>query len=124
MRVTPAGNGGSPDAPLVDEVHDAMTGTTRNRNQPKGTTMQVIAIHDVDDVKHWFNSQARSEFFEARGMKATAFRDPAGNGNTVALLIEAPDMASLQAALATPEAKVAEDHDGVHVDTIKLFVDA
>ena len=86
--------------------------------------MQVIAIHDVDDVEHWFNSRARSEFFEARGMRATAFRDPAGNGNTVAVLIEAPDMESLQAALATPEARVAEDHDGVHVDTIKLFLDA
>jgi hypothetical protein len=26
--------------------------------------------------------------------------------------------------LATPEAKVAEEHDGVHVDTIQLFLDA
>ena len=88
--------------------------------------MQVIAIHDVDDVTHWFNSPARSEFFEARGMKVTAFRDPAGNTNTntVAVLIEAPDLDSLQAALETPEAKVAEEHDGVHVDTIKLFLDA
>ena len=86
--------------------------------------MQVIAIHDVDDVKHWFNSPARSEFFEARGMKVTAFRDPAANSNTVAVLIEAPDLDSLQAALATPEAKVTEEHDGVHVDTIKLFLDA
>jgi hypothetical protein len=85
--------------------------------------MQVIAIHDVDDVEHWFRSPARSEFFEARGMRATAFRDPGGDGRTVAVLIEAPDMASLQAALATPEARVAEEHDGVHVDTIKLFVD-
>lgn len=108
----------------VGEVHDVMTGNPRDRNQRRETTMQVIAIHDVDDVKHWFNSPARSEFFEARGMKATAFRDPAGNANTVAVLIEAPDLDSLQAALATPEAKVAEEHDGVHVDTIQLFLDA
>ncbi len=86
--------------------------------------MQFIAIHDVDDVKHWFDSPARSEFFEARGMTATAFRDPAGDGKTVAVLIEAPDMESLGAALSTPEAKVAEDHDGVHVDTLKLLVHA
>ena len=109
---------------LIGEAHDVLTGNLRNRNQRRDTTMQVIAIHDVDDVKHWFNSPARSEFFEARGMKATAFRDPAGNGNTVAVLIEAPDVDSLQAALATPEAKVTEEHDGVHVDTIKLFLDA
>ncbi len=86
--------------------------------------MQVIAVHDVDDVEHWFNSSARSEFFEARGMKATAFRAPAGDANTVAVLIEAPDLESLQAALATPEANATEEHDGVHADTIKLFLDA
>ena len=33
-------------------------------------------------------------------------------------------MESLGAALSTPEAKVAEDHDGVHVDTLKLLVHA
>lgn len=86
--------------------------------------MQFIAIHDVDDVKHWFNSPARSAFFEARGMKATAFRDTTGDGNTVAVLIEAPDIESLEAALGAPEARVAEDHDGVHVDTIKLLAGA
>ena len=86
--------------------------------------MQVIAIHDVNDVNHWFNSPARSEFFEARGMKATAFRDPAGDGTTVVVLIETPDLESLQAALATPEAKVAEERDGVHVDTLKIFLNA
>ncbi len=124
MGVTRIWNGGRPDAPPVGEAHDAVARSPRNRNKRRETTMQVIAIHDVDDVKHWFNSQARSEFFEARGMKATAFRDPAANGNTVAVLIEAPDIESLQAALATPEAKVTEEHDGVHVETIKLFLDS
>lgn len=86
--------------------------------------MKVIAIHDVEEVKHWFNSPKRSEFFEARGMTATAFRDPSGSGNTVAVLIEAPDLDSLEAALATPEARAAEEYDGVRADTIRLFVDA
>jgi hypothetical protein len=56
-------------------------------------------------------------------MKATAFRDPAGS-NTATALIETPDLESLQAALATPEAKVAEERDGVHVDTLKIFLNA
>jgi hypothetical protein len=86
--------------------------------------MQVIAIHDVDDVDHWFSSPARAEFFEARGMKATAFRDPEGSSRTVAVLIEAPDMESLDAALATPEARAAEEHDGVRVDTIKVLLNS
>ena len=84
--------------------------------------MLVIATHEVDDVEHWFNSPKRSEFFEQRGMKATAFRDPGGEGNLTAVLIETPDMETLQTALETEEAQQAEKHDGVHAATIKIFV--
>jgi hypothetical protein len=57
-------------------------------------------------------------------MTATAFRNPAGDGKTVALLIEASDMETLQSELATPEAAEAQVRDGVHVATIRMFVDA
>lgn len=55
-------------------------------------------------------------------MKVTAFRDPAGGGNLTAVLIETPDMETLQSALETEEAQQAEEHDGVHDDTIRIFV--
>jgi hypothetical protein len=84
--------------------------------------MLVIATHEVDDVEHWFNSPKRAEFFERRGMKVTAFRDPGGRGNLTAVLIETPDMETLQAALETEEAQQAEAHDGVRADTIRIFV--
>ena len=84
--------------------------------------MQVIAIHDVDDVQHWFDSPKRAEFFEARGMSVTPFRDPAGDSSSVAVLIETPDMETLQNALAEPDAAEAEQHDGVHVDTIRILL--
>jgi uncharacterized protein (DUF1330 family) len=84
--------------------------------------IRVIATHDVDDVQHWFDSPKRAEFFEARGMKATAFRDPAGTSSTVAVLIETPDMETLEKALAEPEAAEAENHDGVHVHTIRILL--
>ncbi len=84
--------------------------------------MQVIATHDVDDVEHWFNSPKRAEFFEARGMTVSAFRDPGGENTTVAVLIETPDMETLQAALAEPVAAEAEKHDGVHAETITIYV--
>ena len=84
--------------------------------------MQVIATHDVDDVQHWYDSPERSRFFEERGMTATAFRDPSGGSHNVAVLIETPDIKTLEEALATPEAAAAEKHDGVHVDTIRMFV--
>ena len=84
--------------------------------------MLVIATHEVDDVEHWFNSPKRAEFFEKHGIAVTPFRDPSGAGSLCAVLIDTPDIASLQAALATEEARQAEEHDGVHADTIKIFV--
>lgn len=86
------------------------------------TDMLVIATHEVDDVEHWFNSPKRAEFFEQHGMKVTPFRDPGGEGNLTAVLIETPDMETLQSALETEEAQAAEKHDGVHVDTLRIFV--
>jgi len=84
--------------------------------------MKVIATHEVDDVDHWFNSPKRAEFFEQRGMTVTPFRDPEGTDTMCAVLIETPDMETLQTALATEEAQQAEEYDGVHADTIKIFV--
>lgn len=84
--------------------------------------MQVIVTHDVDDVEHWYASPKRAEFFEARGMTVTPFRDPGGDGNTTAVLIETPDMETLQTALASDDAEKATKHDGVHTDTITMFV--
>ena len=81
--------------------------------------MKVIATHDVDDVQHWFDSPKRAQFFEARGMTVTPFRDPAGESSSVAVIIETPDMETLQKALAEPD---AEKHDGVHVDTIRILL--
>lgn len=84
--------------------------------------MQVFVTHEVDDVEHWFNSPKRAAFFDERGMTVTPFRDPTGNDRVTAVLIETPDMATLQAALATDEAHQAMEHDGVHADTVKIYV--
>jgi hypothetical protein len=84
--------------------------------------MQVIATHEVNDVEHWFNSPKRAEFFKKNGMTVTPFRDPSGSSSLCAVLIETPDIETLQNALATEEARQAEEHDGVHADTIKIFV--
>ena len=95
-----------------------------SRQSRKVPHMQFIAILEVDDVDHWFASADRPAFFESRGMKATPFRNPAGDGTTVALLVEAPDMEALQSELATPEAAETQLRDGVHVATIRMFADA
>ncbi len=84
--------------------------------------IQIIAVHEVDDVEHWFNSPLRRELFEPRGIKATAFRDPEGNSTVTAVLIEAPDMETFQTVLAEPKSQEAAKDDGVHLDTLKVFV--
>ncbi len=82
----------------------------------------VIAYHEVDDVEHWLASSKRREFFEAHGMSARAFRDPEGS-NRVGVLIETPDMETLQAALETEQVAAAMQHDGVRPDTILMLVE-
>lgn len=84
--------------------------------------MQIIATHNVADVQHWFDSPKRAEFFGARGIQVTPFRDPEGNTKTCAVLIETPDFDTFQKALAEPEAAEAEAHDGVDPKTIQVFV--
>jgi len=82
----------------------------------------VIAVHDVDDVAHWLGSPRRAEFFGAHGMTARTFVSP-GGGRRVGLLIEnVPSLEALAEALKGPEAAAAMKYDGVHPDTVELFV--
>lgn len=82
--------------------------------------MQIVVTHHVSDVQHWFDSPKRAEFFPPRGIQVTAFRDPAGDTNTVAVLVDTPDLDTFQQAVA--EATEAMAHDGVDPETIQLFV--
>lgn len=84
--------------------------------------MFVIGTHEVDDVAHWANSPKRAEFFESRGMKVHAFVDPAGASNVTAVMIETPDMETLQRAQEDVAGAESQKHDGVRVDTIAMFV--
>ena len=82
----------------------------------------VIAIHEVDDVDHWLASPKRAEFFEAHGMSVRAFRDPQGS-NRVCVLIETPDMDTLEAALQGESAAETMKHDGVRPETLQMLVE-
>lgn len=82
----------------------------------------VIAFHEVDDVEHWVASEKRNEFFEQYGMSARAFKDPEGS-NRVGVLIETPDMETLEKALQGEAAQEAMKHDGVRPETILMLVE-
>ena len=82
----------------------------------------VIAVHDVDDVAHWLSSPKRAEFFGAHGMTVKTFVSP-DKGSRVGLIIEnVPSLEVLTEALQSADAAEAMKYDGVHPNTVELFV--
>ena len=83
----------------------------------------VIGYHDVKDKDHWLASPKRQELFGALGVTSIrTFVDPA-NPDHVAILIDVPDMDAFQAAMQSPEAAAAMEHDGVLPETLVILVE-
>ena len=83
----------------------------------------VIAHHDVKDTDHWLSSPKRDEFFGPLGVtNVRTFVDPQ-NPTRVGLLMDIPDMDAVMAAMQTPEAAAAMEHDGVLPETLVILVE-
>ena len=82
----------------------------------------VIAVHDVDDVAHWLKSPKRAEFFGAHGMTVTTFVSSGGKKRVGLVIENARSLEALTEALRGADAAAAMKHDGVHPDTVELFV--
>jgi len=84
----------------------------------------VIAHHDVKDTDHWLASPKREEFFGPLGVtNIRKFVDPQ-NPTRVGLLMDIPDMDAVMAAMQTPEAAAAMEHDGVVPETLVILVES
>jgi hypothetical protein len=84
----------------------------------------VMAHHDVKDRDHWLASGKREEFFGPLGVtNIRTFVDPQ-NPTRVGLLMDVPDMDSLQTAMQSAAAAEAIEHDGVLADTLVILVEA
>ena len=84
----------------------------------------VIAHHDVKDTAHWLASPKREEFFGPLGVtNIRTFVDPQ-NPTRVGLLMDIPDMDAVMAAMQTPKAAAAMEHDGVLPETLVILVEA
>ena len=83
------------------------------------TTLMIT--HDVDDVEHWLASPKREELLGPLGITARPFVD-SERSNHVGLVVEAPDIDTLQRVLASPEAAAAMEHDGVQPETLHIMV--
>ena len=83
----------------------------------------VIGYHDVKDTDHWLASPKREEFFGPLGVSnIRTFVDPT-NRTRVAVLMDVADMDALMAAMETPGAREAMDHDGVLPETLVILVE-
>jgi hypothetical protein len=81
----------------------------------------LLITHDVDDVEHWLASSKREEIFGPLGISARPCVD-SERSNHVGLVVDVPDIDTLQRALASPEAAAAMTHDGVRPETLHIMV--
>jgi hypothetical protein len=84
----------------------------------------IVAYHDVDDTEHWLASPKREEFFGPLGVTNIRTFTNLQNPTQVALTLDVPDLDALMAAMQTPEAAAAMQHDGVHPDTLVILVES
>lgn len=83
----------------------------------------VMITHEVDDVDHWLASPKRDEFFGDYGITVRTFTTAEGS-NLVGVIVEVPDMETLDAAMKTDAAAAAMKHDGVRPDTLTMFLES
>jgi hypothetical protein len=84
----------------------------------------VFVSHEVKDKDHWLAATTREEFFGPLGVtNIREFVDPT-NPARVGVLMDIADMDAVMAALETPEAKAAENSDGVLAETMVILVEA
>ena len=83
---------------------------------------KLIATHEVDDVAHWLASPKREEVFASVATDIRTFVDPT-RPNHVGISMDVDDMAALQAIMESPEGAAAMKYDGVHPDTIAMYVE-
>ena len=83
----------------------------------------IIGHHDVTDTDHWLASPKREEFFGSLGVtNIRTFVDPT-NRSRVAVLMDVPDLDALMAAMETPAAEEAMEHDGVLPETLVILIE-
>ncbi len=83
---------------------------------------KLIATHDVDDVAHWLASPKRAEVFAGIAINLQTYVFP-GGGNKVAVSMEVADMDALDAMLKSEAGAAAMKYDGVHPDTLMMYVE-
>ncbi len=83
---------------------------------------KLIATHEVDDVAHWLSSPKREEVIGSVASNITTFVD-SGRPNHVGLSMEVADMAAFEAVMQSEAGEATMAYDGVHPDTLAVYVE-
>jgi len=83
---------------------------------------RLIATHEVDDVAHWTSSPKREEVFASVATDIRTFVDHS-RPNYVGLSMDVADMAAFQAVMESEAGAEAMKYDGVHPDTIAIYME-
>ena len=83
----------------------------------------LMAFHDVDDVDHWLSSPKREALFGPIGVTARTFVD-ADKSKRTGVILEVPDMAKFEEAMASEAALEAMKSDGVRPETLVILSEA
>ena len=84
----------------------------------------VFGYHDVKDRDHWLASPKREEFLGPLGVSNIRTCVDPQNPTRVGVLMDVPDMETLQKAMETEGAAEAMAHDGVLPETLVILVEA
>lgn len=84
---------------------------------------KLIATHEVDDVAHWLASPRREEVFASVASNITTFVDPS-RPTRVGLSMDVGDMAAFEAVMQSEAGAAAKSYDGVHPDTLVVYVES
>jgi hypothetical protein len=84
----------------------------------------VVGHHDISKgADHWLSSPKREEFFGPLGVtNIRTFVDPQ-DPTHVAIVMDVADMDRVMAAMNTPEAAAAMEHDGVVAASLRILVE-
>ena len=82
---------------------------------------RLIATHEVNNVAHWTASPKRAEVFGSVATDIRTFVDPS-RPNHVGLSMDVADMGAFQAVMESEAGAEAMRYDGVHPDTLVVYV--
>ena len=83
----------------------------------------IMIFHEVDDVEHWLRSPRREELLGPLGITFRTFIDPEKT-HRVGLIVEVPDMDTLQRVMESEAGADAMKYDGVRPETILTLVES